>query len=240
MLDQWAPHMRTVPDQSTVGCCEVCFGTSRGSFPTCFKCGMKWAHHPDFDGACDLIVPCTIAVSPSPWYTALLRYKEAGGWSAKAPALAVALWAWMESHWDRVSAALGGEPTLVLVVPSTRRPMPTSLHRLVTGQPKLQTRLRQDVVAFVEDNVPNDWAKHERLIPEAFVVSRSVSGERILVIEDTWVAGAMALSTAIALRSAGADSLALVSVGRMVYEDAMTEAFRIAATAPIDFATWPR
>lgn len=237
VLTEWAPEIRAVPHENTYGACPVCLGTC-GGYPTCFKCGKLWTSHPEFAGACDLIVPCTVAVSPGRWYTAMLQYKLSGQWNAYAPALASALWAWLHEHWGDLANALGGTPTLVTVVPSRSDPMPTPLYRIAMSQPKLKGLL-SPVVAYDSSAVEGEW-KRKSLEPDAFNVSSDVAGERVLLLEDTWVTGSTPLSAAIAVRRAGAAALALVPIARMVYEDAMADAYRIAAFAPIDFSRFPR
>ncbi len=87
--------------------------------------------------------------------------------------------------------------------------------------------------------LPGDW-KRKALEPEAFRVSSDVRTERVLLLEDSWATGSTPLSAAIAVRRAGAATLALVSIARMVYEDAMTDEYDDAASTPIDFARFPR
>jgi predicted amidophosphoribosyltransferase len=168
----------------------------------------------------------------------MLQYKWSGKWSTYAPALASVLWAWLNEHWDDLANALGGTPTLVIVVPSRSVPMPTPLYRIAEMLPKLEGLL-SPAIDYDSSAVERSW-KRKSLEPDAFRVSRDVAGERVLLLEDTWVTGSTPLSTAIAVRRAGATSLALVPIARMVYEDAMTDAYRAAAFAPIDFAPFPR
>lgn len=198
---------------------------------------MEWPGFAGFNSACDLIVPCTIAVSPSEWYTAMLTYKT-GGSPELVSAVIVALWRWVGHHWSHIVDALGGEPDIVTVVPSTSRAMPTPLFKVVASQPLMRDRLRA-VVKYDSGNVPVGW-QHRRLAPTAFIVDPVVNGRRVLIIEDTWVSGSTPLSTAMAVRRAGASRIALVAIARMVYETNMSEAYAAAASSPVDFTRWPR
>lgn len=237
VLKEWAPEIRTVPNETTYGACRVCLGTC-GGYPTCYKCGKLWTPHAEFAGACDLIVPCTVAVSPGPWYTAMLQYKWSGQWNTYAPALASVLWAWLNEHWVDLANVLGGPPTLVTVVPSRSDPMPTPLYRIAMAQPTLGGLLSA-AISYDSSAVEGEW-KRKSLEPDAFKVSSDVEGERVLLLEDTWVTGSTPLSAAIAARRTGAASLALVPIARMVYQDAMTDPYRVAASAPVDFSSFPR
>lgn len=237
VLNEWTPHIRTVPHETVHGACRVCLGAG-GDFPTCFKCGQVWVAHPEFDGCCDLIVPCTVAVSPGPWYTAMLQYKWKRKWATYAPALAAVLKRWLDAHWTDLAAGLGGDPTLVCVVPSRSIPMPTPLARVVNAVPRLTDLLVPAVQFSANEQLP-PW-KQKSLQPDAFEVTADVAGERILLVEDTWVTGSTPLSAAIKLRRQDPASLGLLVIARMVHEDFMTPQYNAAASAPIDFATYPR
>ena len=189
-------------------------------------------------GACDLIVPCTVAVSPGRWYTAMLQYKWSGQWTKYGPVLASVLWAWLDEHWVDLANSLGGSPTLVTVVPSRSDPMPTPLYRIAKAQPTLKGLLSA-AISYDSSAVKGEW-KQKSLEPDAFNVSSEVAGERMLLLEDTWVTGSTPLSAAIAARRAGVASLALMPIARMAYKDDMTEPYRLAASAPVDFSSFPR
>lgn len=223
---------------STPEVCSVCLGY-RGSYPKCYKCGMVWGLHPEFTDACDLIVPCTVAASPGPWYTAMLQYKLGGMWHRYAPAIAAVLWRWLDEHWSELSIALGGDPTAVAVVPSSTQSMPTPLYRIAAAQPRLQSLL-SNAISYDSSTVNGAWKRHS-LEPDAFhVVANAVEGERVLLLEDTWVSGSTPLSAAIAVRRADPEALALVPIARMVYHDDLDGAYGRAAIAPFDFTAYPR
>lgn len=116
--------------------------------------------------------------------------------------------------------------------------MPTPLYRIADAQPRLG-ELLTPAISYDSSAVEHEW-KQRSLHPEAFEVSDDIAGERVLLIEDTWVTGSTALSTAIALRRKKPQSLALVPIARMVYEVDMTDAYHVAAASPIDFAAYPR
>ncbi len=83
--------------------------------------------------------------------------------------------------------------------------------------------------------------KRRYLSPGSFQVDpKAVRGQRVILVEDTWVTGSTALSAAIAVRRAGAAGLALIPIARMVYESWMTDAYREAAAPPWDPERFPR
>lgn len=75
----------------------------------------------------------------------------------------------------------------------------------------------------------------ESLHPSARRLSvshRRVSGRRIVLVEDTWVSGSPAVSTAIALRRAGAAAIVLTPIARKADADAMTDEYAAATAGP--------
>jgi hypothetical protein len=242
VLQAWTPRVRQVPSVTTANTCRLCLGPTSSGYHTCFICEFKWSAHPEYHGACDLIVPATVAVQPSDWYSVVRHYKSgAVNFRTLAPALAVVLREWLGHHSGRIATALGGTPDLVAVVPSRNTPPPTPLSRVVswavTNTPVLaDLDVGPDAVTFVGPPP----AKHKHLYPDSLEVAADLDGRRILLVEDTWVSGSTALSAAIALRRAGAAGVALISAARMVYADQMTPAYEEAAVAPVDFTHWPR
>lgn len=235
--DRWTAGARTVPHVDTPGCCRTCFGATSGvAYDRCYRCARRWATHPEFAGACDLIVPCTIATEPSAWYSALWQYKTGSHGGSPAAALRSVLVTWLRHHMGRVRDALGGPVEVLTVVPSARQAMPTQLLRIVESlQPPPHVHV--GAVAQFRRDTP---LPPRRLIPDAIAVTAAVSGRRVLLIEDTWVSGSRALSTAIAIRRAGARTIALVPIARMVYLAQMTTAYADAASSPLALDSYPR
>lgn len=241
VLADWTPKIRQVPSINTPNTCRHCLGPTNAGYTTCHRCDFDWSAHPEFHTACDLIVPATVAVQPSPWYNAVYYYKTGPNFRTLGPALAVVLREWLVNHSDRLAAALGGVPDMAVVVPSRRTLPPTRLHRVaswaVTNTPAfVDLEVSPDAVEFIGPPP----GKHSDLYPDALEVDPAMADRRVLLVEDTWVAGSTALSTAIAIRRAGAASIAMVSIARMTYQDGMTPVYEQAATAPIDYSHWPR
>lgn len=82
---------------------------------------------------------------------------------------------------------------------------------------------------------------HRRGVNPRWVrVDTRVAGDDILVVDDTWVSGGSAQSTAAALKRSGARSVAIVVLGRHVNPDDPRSAalLRAAAKAGKDFSAW--
>jgi len=237
--------IHNVPPQGTKGACDFCLGacglsyTCGLSYYKCYKCSQHWLPQlPDAKDACDLIVPCTVAVSPSPWYTAMLQYKRS---SRRDDILLVArvLNGWLSNHMGRVIESIGGLPTVVAVVPSTSVSMPTPLYQIVSQQPMLCDSVSSSAVRYIG---PSTVWKRSYLSPDSFSVDpEKVSGQRMVLVEDTWVTGSTALSAAIAIRRAGAAKLALIPIARMVNKSyGMTDDYKEAIRPPYDPERFPR
>jgi len=80
---------------------------------------------------------------------------------------------------------------------------------------------------------PCDPTPHS-LFCERFVAARTAHGGRVLLIEDMWVTGATAQSAAYALRSAGAEAVAILALGRYVDASYADDARRLIDQAMAD------
>ena len=79
---------------------------------------------------------------------------------------------------------------------------------------------------------------HTRGVNPGWVRVRTpVTGEDVLVVDDTWVSGGSAQSTAAALKAAGARRVAIVVLGRHVNPDDPRSAAFLGA-ARKDFSAW--
>jgi len=102
---------------------------------------------------------------------------------------------------------------VVTSVPSTRpqprpgrHPLETVITRVGRLAPLYRPLLARGPV-YVDHNLADD---------EAFTVPRRLSGERVLLLDDTFTTGARLQSAASALRLSGASAVAAVVVGRVI------------------------
>ena len=167
--------------------------------------------------------------------TDLRQYKSERGDAAEA-ALAAArlrelLAGFLDGHGGEVwrAAGMAAGPAAVAVVPSGQgRPGAHPLGWLVgesVGLPLVRLSLRPGEI-------------HARGVnPRWLRVHTPVVGADILVVDDTWVSGGSAQSTAAALKLAGARRVAIVVLGRHVNpDDPRSVAFLDAAGK--DFSAW--
>lgn len=239
-LSDWLDKISNVPSEATDGACRFCLGICGLRCDNCYKCGNVWIfQEPAIQRACDLIVACTVAVQPSDWYNVMSQYKRGSPQQSYSNLVATILHVWLNEHQGKLTDALRGPPTVAVVVPSRTAPIPTPLHGIVEGQPLLEGLVQPWAIRYC-GQAGSQW-KHKRLESGAFLVDHQViSGQRVVLVEDTWVTGSTALSAALAVRQAGARSIALVSIARMVYEAAMTDAYQASSSPPWDPKRFPR
>jgi hypothetical protein len=162
----------------------------------------------------DAVAPIAYALRGGPLAEDLRQYKSDHAPAAEAAAAAARLRemlaAFLVGRGDSVWAAAGmpGGPTGVAVVPSGQgRPGAHPLVDLVrscVALPLVRLAIVPEVI-------------HTRGVNPGWVrVGDPVTGADVLVVDDTWVSGGSAQSTAAALKRAGARRVAVVVLGRHV------------------------
>jgi hypothetical protein len=107
---------------------------------------------------------------------------------------------------------------------------------VVNALPGLRANLVQTLRWKSEGIPPVD---RETLISDRFEATADVGGKSILLIEDTWVTGQTPVSAAISLAEAGAASIVILPIARMVYPETMSPDYATAAQPPF-VAGWPK
>lgn len=236
---QVRPLLGSVPGVEERFVCRFCLGPMNPGFVRCLGCERLFGGErgaPRELGA--RVVPMTSALNPSPWYTRLATYKVGNPeYRALMGALA---YTWLAAHERRIAELLGGEATLVTIVPSKRgigyEEQP--LRKALAVVPPLGERL----VSTLTFRAGGRAGRH-RYHSESFGPGPvAVVGERVVLIEDTWVTGATAMSAAGALMEHGAEAVAVVPLARCVdsgfwaeghgYREAMGREYRV--------GFWPR
>jgi hypothetical protein len=200
----------------------VCCGPASGSDRVCFACRLVARR---LGAVLAPVLPMQMCPLPGPLYTVLMGYKEAPVAEARArfgPIVRSLTAGFLCAHADCVAALAGGRPHFVLPVPSTVRPGGSPIAR-VPG-----------LAADVESALPGvNWTGllcrtsepvgHMHPSPRAFAVPPTlrcrVAEKRLLLLDDTYVSGARAQSAAAALRRAGASSVVVVALGRVLRPD---------------------
>ena len=190
--------------------CSVCHGPCGRRSARCYQCDLHLQCAPG--SLADVVVPVAFAIKGGSHARCLWQYKSArltaetvGPAALTARAL---LLVFLHDHGPCLWQAAGiPGPTHLAVVPTAR------------GRPGTHP-LR----ALVADYLPGPWAELRArpggeqvrdLDPARFTAS-ALPGARVLLLDDTWTTGSSAQSAAMALRSAGADVVVTVVLGRHV------------------------
>ena len=171
------------------------------------------------------VLPMHLCPLPGPLYTVLMGYKEAPVAEARGrfvPIVRALTASFFRAHAGCVAALAGGRPHFVLPVPSTVRPGGSPIAR-VPG-----------LAADVEAALPgvrwtgllcrtSEPVGHMRPSARAFglppTLRHRVDEKRLVLLDDTYVSGARSQSAAAALRRAGASSVVVVALGRVLRPD---------------------
>jgi hypothetical protein len=157
----------------------------------------------------DTVAPVAYAPKGGRLARDLWLYKSGRPGSREASAALLAmLLAFLHDRGAQVWRRAGmGAPSHACVVPTGRgRPGPHPLKALVAGCVALPWAVLR----------PAEQAGHQvrALDPERFRAAEPLAGARVLLLDDTWTTGASAQSAALALKRAGARSVAVVVLGR--------------------------
>jgi hypothetical protein len=188
--------------------CDRCFNFTRG-FDRCYACD----HSQAWLGA---IAPISYSVAHEQLHHALRLYKRIGGTAGRRLTLELSsvLWRYLDAHERCVAQAAGVDRfELIATVPSgeeTRdetHPLRTIVGEIVAPTAGRHERLLRRSTTEV---APREFASRK------FEAVRSLDGEPVLLIDDTWTTGASGQSAAAALREAGSGPVAAIVIGRHV------------------------
>jgi predicted amidophosphoribosyltransferase len=197
--------------RSGPGVCEVCFNLTRG-YERCYAC----TNEPQW---LDVVAPISYSVAHEQLHHALAGYKRRTGGAAErfVVELSAVLWRHLVRHEACVARRAGVEEfALVTTVPSSdaQRDGAHPLRR-IAGEIVAPTRRRYEPLLVRTDH-PVSGRQFDR---DKFDATRSLKGEDVLLVDDTWTTGANAQSAAWALKRAGAGAVAAVVIGRHLNRD---------------------
>ncbi len=205
----WANFM--VGPRHGPGVCRRCFNLTDG-YHFCYAC----THQPS---VLDLIAPISYSIAHEQLHHALASYKRLRGDAGRrlSVQLAAVLWRFLAEHERCVADSIGIEAfSIVATVPSGDEERDGSHPlRWMVGEavgptrPRHRRLLRRSTL----DVAPRTFS------PAKFSPTESLSGEPVLLIDDTWTTGANAQSAAAALKTAGAGRVAAVVIGRHLNRD---------------------
>jgi hypothetical protein len=189
------------------GVCACCRGPSGRGFARCFHCCLHEESAPGL--LADVVAPVACAPKGSRLATDLWLYKsDRPGAREAGETLLAMLLVFLHEEGSRVWQRAGiPPPACACVVPSGRgRPAPHPLQTLVRGC------LALPWVPLLARPGADTWGRV--LDPGRFCAPGSVTGQAVLLLDDTWTSGGTAQSAAVALKRAGARSVAVIVAGR--------------------------
>lgn len=221
--------------------CELCLGPVNG-YRRCFSC-HRLAVQGLPDSLLQAIVPMTSALNPSRWYTWLQTYKTYH--PERGDLIASLTYEYIEAHRASIEAQLGGTISMLTIVPS-KKPEFTfgtqPLRRALSSVSEIDAQL-YELLKYIR----GARIGRSEYRPDAFrKTGIDIAGKRIVIIEDTWVTGATALSAGGALHEFGAESVLIVPMARLInsaywsadhpYREGMMDG----TFDPVAPSSWPR
>lgn len=221
--------------------CELCLGPVSG-YRRCSSCHILFGQGLP-EPLLTAVVPMTSALNPSKWYTWLQTYKTYH--PERGDLIASLTYEYLQAHRSRIEGKLGSPISMLTIVPSKKpefdfhtQPLRRALSRVTPLDAQLYEVLRY---------IPGARISRSEYRPDAFRrTGIDAANARVVIIEDTWVTGATALSAAGALFEFGAASVLILSMARLInssywsidhpYREGMTDG----TFDPLATSSWPR
>jgi hypothetical protein len=180
----------------------------------------------------DRVVPISLCKIPSQLYTVLRDYKSGRSnvpTDSFALEIAALLDRFLRTHGQCIERMAGGDWDTLTLVPSTRRQGPPPMEAAITRSGYLESMYRKVLVrgrAKMVDRIADD---------DIFQMTEDATGERILLVDDTFTTGARVQSAASRLSLDGARVVAAVAVGRIINPEYSQDLWDRATAEQFDF-----
>jgi hypothetical protein len=186
--------------------CPRCRGVRGIGHELCYHCTWRTTEVED----AQLFFAASVE-KESPFYSSFKGYKSVTGVAAgdHLRRMAATLSGGFDQHADNITSVLGGPPTIVSAVPSTRgkswdqHPIAAVIKMVGALSDRAQACLRHTNVMRVPRVVQHGL----------FEPVTETEGARVLLVEDMWVTGSTAETAAMSLMNAGA-KVAILTIGR--------------------------
>jgi predicted amidophosphoribosyltransferase len=197
-----------------VGVCATCWTAIDAPFARCFRCRTTRATY----GAklADLVVPIALAVKREQLAHELWHYKYSPDPNVRGRLelrLAAVLWRFLGEHEQCVARACRvPQFDIVTTVPGTKQRSGDHPLARIVGTTVGQTKERYEQLLVLGDL---GRASSHEVRPDRYRAVRPLTDRpAVLLIDDTWTTGGNAQSASIALRAAGASTVAIIAIGR--------------------------
>jgi predicted amidophosphoribosyltransferase len=188
--------------------CAVC-GTPVEGYERCFRCQQ----HRATGGLADVVAPLTYGIERTQLGIVLRHYKDgvsAEARAAHARVISRLLYLGIMKHQPCMEKRVGKPVSIRVTVPSLNRRPGVHSFTAIAAAMKAVDDDRLALVATpgaMKDRVVS--ARQFQIVPK-----RDLSGQHILVLDDTWTTGSNTQSAALTLRQAGAAYVSVMVVGR--------------------------
>jgi hypothetical protein len=193
------------------GVCRSCHGSPNPGWPQCYSCAQS---QDQVSQPCSLIVPVTLYEIPSQLHHIMRGYKTNPD---RDPAprfrrdVAGMIGYFLHLHRQCIVNAAGGDWDIVTSVPSTStRTGEHPLVRAIGMVPELDDSYEDLLVKGTKATT------HNSASDEGFALRRQLSGERVVIVDDTFTSGARTQSAASAINTHGGTAIAIVPAGRVI------------------------
>jgi hypothetical protein len=192
----------------------VCWTAVGPDFRRCFQCNE--ARYKFHQRLADVVVPIALAAKREQLAHELWHYKYDVDASVRAQLgtrLAAVLWRFLGEHEEHIAEAVNvPEFDIVTTVPGTRERQGEHPLEHIVGTIVGQTKERFEPLLT---RGPGAGASPHTLAADRYGATRALRGDpAVLLIDDTWTTGGNAQSASLALRAAGAATVAIVAIGR--------------------------
>ena len=197
------------------GVCDVCHSVVYDGWETCYVCNQAGRALGSL--ALDAVSFVTLAPVGEQMARDLFTYKRpsvpAGIRRTRTVLLAATLWRWLSKHEACLANASGLQSDrfdIITSVPSTSgRSGSHPVTAIVSGIVAGTAERYREVLRLNRDDVPTREVSRDR-----FVATTDLSGQAVLLIDDTWTTGAKMQSACAALKLGGATRVGGVAIGR--------------------------
>ncbi len=205
LTDPYAASLRPVPP-SGIGVCDVCHSGPRTGFTRCRSCSDSTGRvsHP-----VTRVVPISLMTTSSDdqLYHLLRSYKRFSTNSMLIARVAALIGRHLSTHGRCLAGDEGWD--LVTTVPSTKGKTDHPLVRAVRRLAGLKDN-------YAELLIPHTGPFDRTARDDMFAATQDLTGQRVLLIDDTFTSGAHVQSAASALSLAGARIAGTLVVGRLI------------------------
>lgn len=211
LVRQAGGYLRNVIREPLVTC-GVC-GTPLDGYERCYRC---YQHHTIL-GIADVVAPLAYGIERTQSGILLRHYKDNVSAEARTEYSQVMrrlLYVGIMRHQRCIEKQVGQRASARVTVPSlNQRPGVHPFTAIASAMKAVDDRLAL---------VPAPGATNNRVVSASqfeVISERSLTGQHIIVLDDTWTTGSNAQSAALALREAGAQHVSIIVVGRWLSQN---------------------